>query len=119
MRMSDWSSDVCSSDLVRAKRRRDGNEPALTMHDATCPERRAIDRRFTAQRLMSCRGATGSVPTRQEIGMKLRLLGATTLAAALATASCTPSPGYGGGHSTATSSSDSTGTTSVPATHTP
>src|SRR3546814_7874480 len=103
MRMSDWSSDVCSSDLVRAKRRRDGNEPALTMHDATCPERRAIDRRFTAQRLIACRGATGSVPTRQEIGMNIRLLGATTLAAALATAGCATSPGYGGGYSSAPS----------------
>src|SRR3546814_14422357 len=73
------------------------------MHDATCPERRAIDRRFTAQRLMSCRGATGSVPTRQEIGMNIRLLGATTLAAALATAGCATSPGYGGGYSSAPS----------------
>src|SRR3546814_2993798 len=91
--------DCRSEASVRAKRRRDGNEPALTMHDATCPERRAIDRRFTAQRLMSRRGATGSVPTRQEIGMNIRLLVATTLAAALATAGRAPSPGYGGGHS--------------------
>src|SRR3546814_17239925 len=50
---------------------------------------------------MSCRGATGSVPTRQEIGMNIRLLGATTLAAALATAGCATSPGYGGGYSSA------------------
>src|SRR3546814_19621890 len=52
---------------------------------------------------MSCRGATGSVPTRQEIGMNIRLLGATTLAAALATAGCATSPGYGGGYSRAPS----------------
>src|SRR3546814_1516740 len=52
---------------------------------------------------MSCRGATGSVPTRQEIGMNIRLLGATTLAAALATAGCATSPGYGGGYSSAPS----------------
>src|SRR3546814_13635408 len=52
---------------------------------------------------MSCRGATGSVPTRKEMGMKIRRLGATTLAAALATAGCATSPGYGGGYSSAPS----------------
>ena len=35
--------------------------------------------------------------------MNIRLLGATTLAAALATAGCATSPGYGGGYSTAPS----------------
>src|SRR3546814_8266019 len=35
--------------------------------------------------------------------MNIRLLGATTLAAALATAGCATSPGYGGGYSSAPS----------------
>src|SRR3546814_3312924 len=35
LRISDWSSDVCSSDLIRRRRRRDAGYPALlaAIHD--------------------------------------------------------------------------------------